>query len=146
MPGRSILFHPGDEVPVRTEDAGNGVPTEGDVVEVTGEGADLTTVGKVQSQGTAGIGVVVDTPSDEDGNLIAGPASVLLSKPVVGLTETSAGSVTAGDEVQEDAGGTIVGYAGAGTQTNTPLGQAFAANAGKYGFTAVGEVAVALYR
>lgn len=146
MPGRSILFHPGDEVPVRTEDAGNGVPAEGDVVEVTGEGSDLTTVGKVQAQGNEGVGVVVDTPSDEDGNLVAGPASVLLAKPVVGLTETTAGSVAAGDEVQEDAGGTIIGFDSATTQTSTPLGQAFAANAGKYGFTAVGEVAVALYR
>jgi hypothetical protein len=146
MTGQTLLFTPGDEVPVDIQDQGNGLPSEGDVVEITGEDGQLTTVGIVNSQGDEGIGVVEDVPSDVDGNAVAGRGTIILAKPVLTLTESTDGALAAGDEVQEDAGGTLIGYDGATTQTSTPLGQVFAANAGKYGFGKQGKVAVALYR
>lgn len=146
MTGQTLLFMPGDKVPVDIQDQGNGLPSEGDVVEVTGEGTQLTEVGIVNAQGDEGIGIVSDVPSDEDGNAVAGTGTLILGKPVALVTETTAGSVSAGDEVQEDAGGGVTGFDGATTQTSTPLGQTFAANAGKYGFGKGGKVAVALYR
>lgn len=142
----TMLYSPGEEVPVYIEDGGDGLPGEGDVVEIVGENDALTRVTKVQSQGNEGIGVLSQVPSDDDGNAVAGQATVILGKPVVTVTETSEGALSAGDEVQEDDGGTVIGFDGAGTPTSTPLGQCFAAAAGKYGFGRGGEVAVALYR
>jgi len=144
--GQSILFMPGDVVPADIQDQGNGLPSEGDIVEVTGEDAQLTQVGVIDAQGDEGIGVVVDVPSDTDGNAVAGPGTVLLAKPVVTVNETNDGDAAAGDEVQEDAGGGVTDYDAAPNQTTTPLGQVFAAAAGKYGFGKSGKVAVALYR
>ena len=146
MSGDTLLFMPGDEVPVDIQDQGNGLPSRGDVVEITGEGTQLTQVGIVNAQGDEGIGVVTDVKSDKDGNAVAGPGTVLITKPVVILDESTQGALSAGTEVQEDAGGTIIGFDGATTQTSTPLGQVFAANAGKYGFGKGNTVAVALYR
>lgn len=146
MPGDTLLFTPGEEVPVDIQDQGNGLPERGDVVEITGEGTQLTEVGTVNAQGDEGIGIVQDVASDEDGNAVAGPGTILVFKPVAALTESTDGALSPGDEVQEDAGGTLVGFDGATTQTSTPLGQVFAANAGKYGFGKSGKVAVALYR
>lgn len=141
-----LQFTPGENVPVDIQDQGNGLPSRGDVVEVTGEGTQLTEVGILNSQGDEGIGIVSEVPSDEDGNAVAGRGTIILGKYVVLVNESTDGSTTAGDEVQEDAGGTVTGYDGAATQTTTPFGQVFAANAGKYGFGAGGKVAVALYR
>jgi len=146
MSGDTLLFMPGDEVPVDIQDQGNGLPSRRDVVEITGEGTHLTEVGIVNSQGDEGIGIVTDVASDEDGNAVAGPGTILITKPVAILEESTDGSTAAGDEVQEDAGGGLVGFDGATTQTSTPLGQVFAANAGKYGFGKGNTVAVALYR
>ena len=141
-----LLFVPGEDVPVDIQDQGNGLPSAGDIVEITGEDAQMTTVGVVNAEGDEGIGVVTQVASDEDGNAVAGPGTVLITKPVVALNESVGGALSAGDEVQEDAGGTLIAFDGAGTQTSTPLGQVFAANAGKYGFSKQGKVAVALYR
>jgi hypothetical protein len=146
MSGDTLLFMPGDEVPVDIQDQGNGLPERRDVVEITGEGTHLTEVGVVNSQGDEGIGIVSDVASDVDGNPEAGPGTILITKPVAILEESTDGSTAAGDEVQEDAGGGVVGFDGATTQTSTPLGQVFAANAGKYGFGKGNTVAVALYR
>ena len=141
-----ILFMPGDRVPVDIQDQGNGLPSKNDIVEITGEDAQLTEVGIVNAQGDEGIGIVTQVDSDTDGNAVAGPGTVLITKPVIALSESTAGALSAGDEVQEDAGGTLVDFATATTQTSTPLGQVFAANAGKYGFGKQAKVAVALYR
>lgn len=146
MSGRTVLFMPGDEVPVDIQDQGNGLPSVNDYVEITGESGQLTEVGVVNSQGDEGIGIVSQMESDEQGNEVAGPGTIIAAKPVVVISETTDGSTSAGDEVQEDAGGGVVGFDGATTQTSTPLGQVFAANAGKYGFGKQGKVAVALYR
>lgn len=146
MSGDTVLFMPGDEVPVDIQDQGNGLPSRNDVVEVTGEGTQFTEVGTVNSEGDEGIGIVTDVASDEDGNAIAGPGTILLSKPVAMVNEDTGGATAAGDEVQETAGGGVIGFDGATTQTSTPLGQVFAANAGKYGFGKGNKVAVALYR
>lgn len=146
MSGAELLYMPGDEVPVDVQDQGNGLPERGDVVEITGEDAQQTTVGLLNAQGDEGIGIITDLSSDTDGNAVAGPGTILITKPVVAVSESTDGSTTAGDEVQEDAGGGVIGFDGATTQTSTPLGQVFAANAGKYGYGKQGKVAVALYR
>lgn len=146
MTGGEVLFTPGDEIPVDIQDGGDGLPEKGDYVEITGEDAQLTTVTKVQSQGNEGIGVVSQVSSDTDGNAVAGPGTIIAAKYVVVVNESTDGSTAAGDEVQEDDGGGVVGFDGATTQTSTPLGQVFAANAGKYGFGKQEQVAVALYR
>lgn len=142
----TYLYTPGDEVPVEVVDDGDGLPSRGDIVEVVGETEQATQVAVVSTQGTEGIGVVRQLPSDEQGNVVAGDATIVLGKPVVAVSESTDGSVSAGAEVQEDAGGGVVGYDGATTQTTTPYGQVFAAHAGKYGFGKGGKVAVALYR
>lgn len=146
MSGDTLLFMPGDHVPVDIQDQGNGLPSRNDLVEITGEGTQLTEVGIIDTQGDEGIGMVTDVASDEDGNAVAGPGTILITKPVVILDESTQGALSAGTEVQEDAGGTIIGFDGAGTPTTTPLGQVFAANAGKYGYGKGNTVAVALYR
>lgn len=143
MTGQTVLFTPGDTVPVDIQDQGNGLPSEGDIVEITGETAQMTQVGLLNNQGDEGIGIVEDVASDKDGNAVAGPGSVLLAKTVATV---NASGVSAGDEVQEDAGGAVIGYDGAGSQTSTPLGQCFTAAAGKYGYGKGDKAAIALYR
>lgn len=145
MAGDVMLFMPGDEVPVDIQDQGNGLPGRGDIVEVTGEDGQLTTVGIVNTQGDEGIGVVTARESDTDGNAVAGPGTISLTKPVLVFDESTDGANAAGALVQEDAGGTVTAYPAA-TATETPLGQVFAANAGKYGFGKGNKVAVALWR
>jgi hypothetical protein len=140
------LYTPGEEIPVEAVDDGNGLPSLEDVVEVVGETEQGVQVAPIASQGTEGIGVVTQLSSDEQGNVVAGDATIIAAKPILALNESTDGSVSAGDEVQEDAGGGVVGFDGATTQTTTPLGQVFAAHAGKYGFGKGGKVAVALYR
>lgn len=146
MDGTVMLFMPGDEIPVDIQDGGDGLPAPADYVEVTGEDAELTTVTLVQAQGNEGIGLVTQRQSDKDGNAVAGPGTIVAAKPIALLNDGSGGSLSAGDEVQEDDGGAVIGFDGATTQTSTPLGQVFAANAGKYGYGKDGKVAVALYR
>lgn len=142
----TVLFTPGEEVPVEVVDNGNGLPAEGEAVEVAGETAEMTQVETIVAEGNEGIGVITQLPSDEDGNVVEGEGTILLAKPVVAMPETTSGNNAAGTEVQEDAGGSVIGFDGATTATSTPLGQVFAANAAKYGFGIGDKVAVALYR
>lgn len=141
----TVLFTPGEEVPVEVVDNGNGLPAVGESVEVAGETAEMTQVETIAAQGNEGVGVVTQMPSDEDGNVVAGEGTILLSKPVVAMPESTSGANAAGALVQEDAGGSVTGYP-ATTATDTALGQVFAANAAKYGFGIGDRVAVALHR
>lgn len=146
MTGQTVLFTPGDTVPVDIIDDGDGLPEEGDIVEIVGETAQMTEVALVADEGNEGIGIVTDVASDENGDREAGPGTILVGKTVATVNESDGADVSAGDEVQEDAGGGVIDYDDAGTQTTTPYGQVFSANAGKYGYGKGGKVAVALYR
>lgn len=145
--GDLTLFEPGQEVTVTlVADSSGNVAELNDLVEITAENGQHTEVSVVENAG-AGVAVLKRLPREYDenetyaGGDVVGEATVLLRHPVDWLNPSDGATLSPGDVVTSDAGGTVAAYDSAGGDTADMIVGPVWTTAAKGNYTA-GKVAV----